>query len=249
MGITYKSTGDNQSYFSRIAEGKVPNHSLIYKFGRNPSVGSTETLIAEGGVYGLPTIAQTVEVTSNDVTDVYPSGTGARTIEIFGLDSDFNEISEIVEMDGVSINSYLRVYRAKVRTAGTITPINGGNKGVVTVAQTISGIEMVKIQQRKGQTLVSCYTIPSGYKALMWSANTTTGEGKNALSTLLSRDNKLTDSPFQTKGIRDNFENTVGFDYKIPIVYDEKTDIVFTTVSSSAGTSVSGSFLLELIKI
>lgn len=249
MGISYISDGGNQDYFSKISEGKVPNHSLIYKFGRNPSVGSTETLIAEGGVYGLPLTSQTVNITSNDVADAYPSGTGARTVEIFGLDDNYNEISEIVEMNGTSINLYLRVYRAKVRTAGTITPINGGNKGTVTVTQSISGIEMVKIQATKGQTLVACYTIPSGYKGLMWSVDTTTGEGKNALNTLLSRDNTIDDSPFQTKGIRDNFENSAGIEYKMPIPYLEKTDIVFATVSSSAGTSVSGSFLIELIKL
>lgn len=246
----YQESSTSSDYFHKLSLGEIPNHSIVYKFGRNPSVSATPTLIGSGGIYGLPTTAQTVTVTSTDATnDVFPAGSGARTVEVIGLDSNWDEVSEIINMGATGSQLFLRVIRAKVATAGTITLNGGANSGVVTVKQSTSAIKMVEIEANAGQTLIACYTVPSGYKALMWSADTTTGEGKNSVNTLKSRDNTIPNSPFQSKGIRDNFQNSVGAVFKSPNPYTEKTDIVFTTVSTASGTPVSGTFLLELIKL
>lgn len=235
-------------YFHKIAMNEIPNHSSIYKFGRNSSVGITEVIVAANGYYGLPATAQPIIITSTDVGD-NPTGNGARTILIYGLDVDFNEISEVLEVGQVSTQSYLRVYRVQVLTSGISSPITDANIGTLSVTQQTSGIIMVQILPHDGQTKVACYTVPSGYRALMWSADTTTGEGKNALNQLKSRDNTIPNAAFTVKGVRDNFQNTVGQTFVIPRVYTEKTDIVFTSKSSAAGTSVSATFLLELIKM
>lgn len=234
-------------YFEQIALGNELNQTYVYKFGRNPSVSTEETLIAGGGVYGLPTTAETVTVTSDSGNDVFPAGTGARTVTIFGLDADYNSVSETVNLGETSINAYIRVFRAIVATAGTLTPVGGANEGTITIQQSTSLINMCLISPNDGQTLVACFTVPAGHTALIWSADTTTGEGKNATNRLKAKPFN-SDQPFQTKGIRDNFQNVVGVKFKIPGVYTEKTDIVFTSVSSAAGTSVSGTFLLQLIK-
>lgn len=71
-------------YFHKIALGEIENHSSIYKFGRNPSVGATEVIVSSGGYYGMPSTAQPIVITSTSVDD-NPTGIGARTIEIIGL--------------------------------------------------------------------------------------------------------------------------------------------------------------------
>lgn len=133
-------------------------------------------------------------------------------------------------------------------TSGIQAPIGDSNQGTLTFTQQTSGTIMIQILPNDGQTKTACYTIPMGYTGLMWSADTTTGEGKNALSQLKTRDGTLEDASFNVKGVRDNYQNIVGQQFKIPTKYTELTDIVFTSKSSSAGTSVSATFLLELIK-
>jgi hypothetical protein len=106
---------------------------------------------------------------------------------------------------------------------------------------------MVLINPNDGQTLCACYTIPANATGLLWSADTTVGEGKTSTNRLKVREFGA-DFPFRTKGIRDNFENSVGIKYKVPRTIPPKSDIVFTTISTAAGTKVSATFLLQLFK-
>lgn len=235
-------------YFHKVAMNEIPNHYFVYKFGRNSNVGATEVLISANGYYGMPSVAQAITVTSSSGLDVV-GGTGARTIEIIGLNENGVEVSEIINMGATTTNLYKRVFRARVVTSGIQAPIGDSNQGTLTFAQTPSGTIMVQILPNDGQTKTACYTIPKGYVGLMWSADTTTGEGKNALNQLKTRDTTVTNASFNVKGVRDNYQNTVGQQFKVPIPYTELTDIVFTSKSSSAGTSVSASFLIELIKV
>jgi len=235
-----------EEYFERIALGKRNNVFNVYKFGRNELVTDTEELIAAGGVYGLPSVADTVTVISDDVVNDNPTGAGARTVKLFGLDVNYDSIDEIVELGGTSTKEFIRVFRAFVETAGNLNPTGGANVGTITISQTV-GDDMILINPNDGQSLCACFTIPAGYTALMWAADTTVGSGKESTNRLKSREFN-SDQPFRTKGIRDNFENSVGVNFKIPSKYPEKTDVVFTSISTAAGTSVSGTFLLQLIK-
>ena len=246
--ISIVNTEPLSDYFHRLAMGEIPNHSMIYKFGRNAVVGATEVLVATGGFYGLPTVARTVVATSSSGLDV-PLGTGARTLEIIGLNQNLDEVSEVIPMGGTSVNLYLRVFRVTVITSGNPSPLVGANQGTVSITQSISGTVMIQIAPFDGQTKTACYTVPRGYIALMWTVDVTTGEGKNATSQLKSRNLNVVDAAFNVKGVRDNYQNSTGKEFKIPIKYTEKTDIVFTSKSASAGTSVSATFLFELIKI
>lgn len=232
--------------YQMIGLGQLEQFESLYKFGRNEAVGATETLISGGGVYGLPLTADTVTVTSDVPASDNPSGVGARTVHIFGLDTNYLEIDEIIDLGATSILSYLRVFRAHVETSGNLDPTGGANIGTISIKQT-GGTDMVSIQPNDGQTLCACYTMPANTIGLLWSADTTVGEGKTSVNRLKVKEFD-SDSPFRTKGIRDNFENSVGIRYKIPRTVPSKADIVFTAISTAAGTSVSGTFLLQLFK-
>jgi hypothetical protein len=235
-------------YYSQVALGNVYDAERLYKFGRNALVGSTEVLLAAGGIYGLPLTAETIVVTSTSGSDV-DQGAGAWAIHIYGLDALGYKRDEIITMGATSIGTYLRVFRAHVEEAGNLDPVGGGNIGIISMTQTTSAIPMVIISPNDSQTLCACYTVPMGFTALIHSADTTTGAGKNSTNRLKYRekhDGIL--HPFRTGGIRDNFENTVGQQFKIPGAIPALTDIVFTCKSTASGTAVSGSFLLELIE-
>lgn len=244
---TAEAVGNYKDFFQMLSAGEIPNRMFVYKFGRNAAVGATEQIIAALGVYGLPPTAQTIDVISTVPASDNGTGIGARTVRLVGLDGNHDPIEEVVTVGETSILAFLRVPRFFVETAGNTNPIGGGNVGILTAKQTTSAIDMNVIQLNDAQSLCACYTVPNGYTAYMWSADTTTGEGKNSTNKLKSRE-FVTDAPFRVKGIRDNFENTINVQFKVPGKFLEKTDIVFTARSEASGTAVSGTFLLELVK-
>lgn len=237
----------NDEYFERVSRGLIPGKGRLSKFGRNSAVGATEVVISALGIYGLPTVADTVTSTSTDVGDA-PAGAGARVLKVWGVDANWNAIEEVVAMGDTTTKEFLRVFRARVLEAGTITATLGGNLGDITIAQT-GGTNMVAIPEHEGSTLCACYSVPKGYQALIWEASTTVGGGKDSVNRLKIRDNNMVNAPFTTEGIRDNFENQVGREFVLPSVVSSGNDIVFTSVSSASGTAVSGAFMMELIKV
>ncbi len=81
----------------------------------------------------LITTAATLEVASSSADDA-SAGTGARTIVINGLDSDYAPLSETVTLTGqtvaVTTGEFLRINEVYVATAGT----GGKNAGVIYIA-------------------------------------------------------------------------------------------------------------------
>ena len=153
---------------SMIAEGKYSGRFIVNKFGRNPDIdtGSVpEDVWAFGGLYtGFPTgSAETLDVSSSSASDT-SAGVGARTMRIFGLDSNYDLQQEDITLNGTfnvtTANTYLRVYRAYILTAGS-SETNVGNIQInhTTTTANVFGY----VVAGKGQTELSNYTIPNGY--------------------------------------------------------------------------------------
>ena len=96
--------------------GKVNGQEVIHKFGRNPDIDMAsgfETLWNGGGIYtGFDaTEAQNVLVSSDSADDTL-AGTGARTIRIFGLNENYLQIQEDLNLTGLTdvntTNQYIR---------------------------------------------------------------------------------------------------------------------------------------------
>ena len=122
-----------------IAAGNVPGYSTMQKFGHNDDIDTgtvPETIWTQGGLWVPPTAARTHQITSTDVADDYntPSsgGTGARTLRIWGLDANFVEQTEDINLNGTAnvatANTYTRIFRMMVLTAGS----NKKNVGDIT---------------------------------------------------------------------------------------------------------------------
>jgi len=231
-------------YFSQLSLGNVDDSIRWSKFGRTGNASSTESIIAHNGVYGLPDIADTVVVTSDDVADV-PLGAGARKVKIWGLADDWSLQDEEIELGATSVKLWRRVFTARVTEAGTVTAIGGANQGLISIVQT-SGTAMLAILKNEGSSLCACFTVPLGKTVLIWDATTTTGKGKDTINRLKFRDNN-NGAPFTTEGIRDNYQNQVGRTFVSPSPIGEKFDIIFTATSSLPNTGVSASFIMEII--
>ena len=115
VNITGTTPGSGDiDFFIAVAKGDYTGYPHVSKFGRNPKVKSSdyETIWDGSNLYPWPTAAETLNVVSTDADDT-SAGTGARTVEIEGLNSSWAVITETVSMNGTTnvttTNSFLRV--------------------------------------------------------------------------------------------------------------------------------------------
>lgn len=144
------------------AAGQVRGVQNKAQVGFNNSVGSTiEDIWPPGGILQTLSAAETMDVVSASAADVFSSGTGAHTITIQGLDSDFLEIEEDLNLNGTSIvvtaNSYIRVESCLVRAAGS----GGENAGDITLTATTAGTLQCFVGETLNQDQQVQYTVPA----------------------------------------------------------------------------------------
>ena len=166
------SGNTSEPFELQVVRNQIAGHRALFKFGINGDVGtSVETVWAQGGTYVYPASATVMKISSSSADDA-SAGTGARTIAIFGLDADYNEISESVLLDGQTAvntgNSYLRISRMYVTTAGSGATAAGtiyAGTGTVTsgVPANIFGV----VALGANQTQMAFWTVPAEAIALI----------------------------------------------------------------------------------
>jgi hypothetical protein len=225
----------------------------IHKFGRNTDIdiAAAEDVIDQGGDYaGWLAAAATPTISSANAADDI-GNTGALTVTVSGLDTNYVPQSETVGMDGTTsvslANSYIRVFRAFVATAGS----NGTNAGNIDIVS--AGNILARIPAGLGQTLQAIYTIPAQYENSLitswwWqpmvTANTTVAA---AIQTRNSGTNAWRTREWvqvRTAGAGDHYRD---FGDK-GITVDAQTDIRLRVLSTSSDdTIVSGGFDIVLL--
>jgi hypothetical protein len=150
--------------------GLVPGFEALLKFGRNSDVSAAadEDIWEGGGDYVWPTTAERLSLVSTSDQDA-AGGTGCATVEVFGLDVNYDEISEVVALDGttpvLTTLEYLRAPRGICRSPGS-TSTTDENAGIITATQETSAIELFRITAGQGQTLLAVFTVP-GTKTML----------------------------------------------------------------------------------
>lgn len=122
-----------------------------------------EDLWASGGAYPFPASATTTTIESGSSNDA-AAGTGARTVEVVGLNSSLAEIRETATMNGTNAvtltNSFYRINYIKVLTVGS----GGVNAGILSVKHSSTVIGYVAAGD--GQSNSAVYTVPVQAKLL-----------------------------------------------------------------------------------
>ena len=249
--------GTSEPFELQIARGQVAYHESVYKFGNNAAVANvTETIWQQGGLYSYLSAASVLKVSSSSANDT-SAGTGARTVELFGLDGDYNEINEVVTLNGQtavnSTQSYLRINRMIVRSAGS----GGSNAGIIyagtgTVTTGVPANIYATINgDGTNQTLMALWTVPAGYTGYLMQYDVSNGTTSNTPAvcklTLVARPYG---EVFQSKDVKSlttgmHIENTL----VVPVKFAEKTDIEVRAVSSSASVVFDISAAFEIIYI
>ena len=147
----------------RVARGRNANRQFgkVHKFGKNTAIGTGFVEVWDGGTHTWPTAAAAVRVQAggNAADDI--AGAGARKIQIEGLDENWEEAEEVIELAGASQSSattttFIRVFRAYVSEVGTY---HGSNTGAITIEDASANVHAY-IEAGAGQTQMTQYTTP-----------------------------------------------------------------------------------------
>ena len=223
----------------------IADFDVVHKFGSIDGVDIVRTPedVWDGGdVYPFPSAAAETTIASTDANDA-AAGTGARTVRVYGLDSDYKSISEDVTLDGTNdvtlSNQYLRCFRMKVLTAGS----HETNVGDLQVKH--GSTVITQITADEGQTLMAIYTVPDdGQKMFLVKWYVTCGKKKTTNATIKLQMRGY-GGAWQTKEVI-QISNTSGdwqYEYPVPLRLSPKTDIRVRIGDVAAdGTDITAGF-------
>lgn len=165
--------GDKE-YILEVARGNVAGAQIINKFGHNNDVDTgtvPESVWSRGGLWVAPTTSRTHDIVSTSTNDDgSPGGTGARTIQIFGLDASWAEQSETIVLNGTTnvptASTYTRIFRMMVLTAGS----SSTNAGTITATAQTDGTVTAEIDVAASITHMAIWTVPAGHTAYLFDA-------------------------------------------------------------------------------
>jgi len=216
----------------QIASGLVINTSHINKFGYNASLSnSIQTVHDAGGLYSYIETAGPATVTGQS------QDTGA-VVSVQGLDENYDAVTESVTLGGTTTANFIRVFRARLESH----PSEDVNSRNITV--TVDGSVRATILADKGQTLMALYTIPRRTTGYLVKFQGSIEKSQEIVFKLFSRD--VDNGVFNLKGQFGSFASPITYDYPIPLMFKEKTDI---EVRATAGATAAGGAIFDLILV
>lgn len=239
-----------RNYLQAISEGDIAGHSPYSKMAYSPAQTTTE-----GDIWGLntsyvfPTTAIQMAVVSTSANDT-SAGTGARTVRIWYLKSDYSEATTDVILNGTtpvntSVSDIFRVNNFRILTTGT------GYKAAGNISLTSVGGATSYSVILTGFTRArnSIYTVPLGKTYYITSINVgctkTSSSGVVALITLRATYDNLTGTaltpglffmPYAEFNIQDG---SFVRQFEEPMKFIAGTDIKFSCTAGQSATVVT----------
>jgi hypothetical protein len=233
--------GKHEPFELQVARGFIEGHKTLFKFGNNADInGSLETVWSQGGIYSYPAAAIQMKVSSSSADDT-GSGTGAQTVFIYGLDANYNEITEVVTLDGqtevLTTQSFLRVNRAFVVTAGTGATAAGDiyvGTGVVTAGVPATVYAVISLGEN--QTTMAVWTVPAKHTLYVHRGFFSAASNNVAQYVLGKFMFRPQGGVFRNAADLTINSNAIGYDFEIPLALPEKTDIEARAIALSGSS-------------
>ena len=235
---------DNSDLAERIniARGQVLNTSHIHKFGAVPSMsnGTTGTIWdVDDTVYPWATWATPGVLT---IPAVNAADNGDKVI-VYGLDQYYDIIEEEFTLSSsgtvTGTKTFSRVYRAYYFD-------NTTNTGNINIQR--SGTTVARISAGKAQTLMAVYTVPAGYTAYLTQGTASIQYGGDATIDMFVRYYGQTSFRIGHSGETAGTGMPYHYEFSVPIVIPEKSDIDIRTSVRSNNARVTAAFDLILIR-
>jgi len=230
--------GTYEPFELQVARGQVAGHEVVNVFGYASAVSTSFVSVWENNAaYVFPTVASTMVVSSSSVSDT------AVSVQIFGLDTSYNRISEVVALNGTSdvatVNTYFRINNVLTTVGNAVGTIYVKNAGGTTYAQIAIG---------SGKTNMSVYTVPAGYTAYLtqFDAFSSTSVTSGVFATF--RGLITSSAGINNVVLQAPFLNTYAITRPYPIPVIEKSDLQLQCKSSGSGLGIGIITIGVLIK-
>ena len=225
------------------------------KFGANPNVTTTPAgLWFNGGPFNFPTSPQRVRVRAGGNVNDTAAGSGARTLEIIGINSNLKISSEILTLAGASASAYSeqtwwRVYRSRVFTTGTYGGVNAGN---IIVENETDAVILNNIGAGKSRSQFGSITTPDDYTASIEHVILGVQGTREVTFNLFSREGITTVSgDMRPIELRRDFNRVPAglhdIDLPAPLIFPPLTDIFFLVNTATGNSEASGSMSVTFI--
>jgi hypothetical protein len=241
--INGKPRTSSMPYLYDIAEGNVPDHSFVSKFGHDPTTTNSTIEVWDGSVaYPYWSSAVTLYISSSDNGDT-------QVYEVQGLDANWDLQTVRVTAAGFTSvalsGTWMRVFRIKnlgaTDNAGIIYVSIDADAGGDGVPDAVATDSKAQISIGMNQTLMAIWAVPRAHTAYL-----TNFYASCADTTTRTTDIGLWVRPFGgvfqiKKLISINSGQTARIDYDFPLEIAGKSD-VRVTANSSAAMEVSAGF-------
>ena len=218
-----------------IAAGDLAGYSHINKFGYRDALDSDYQAIWDGATaYPYIGTAGPATVTSGSGSDA------GAVISVFGLDENYNDVSEDLTIGTPGAVNFIRIFRAFVKT-----PAAGQTTNVGQISVSVDSADRAFILAEAGQTLMAVYTIPAGKTGyLMKLQGSIDKQNADAIFRLMARP---FEGAFNVKGqFGTAAGNYITYDYPVPLKFTEKTDI---EIQSRSGGALGAGAVFDLILV
>jgi len=225
----------------QVSRNQITGHTPtnIFGYGTTPATAGLFRTVWENMTtteYVFPSSAVTMNLVSAAAGDT-------ATITIFGLDANYNAITENLVLNGTTnvppVNQYLRINNMFVSVgsatnpSGVITLTNGG----VTYAQINTGV-FNGTTSSLGASQQAVYTVPAGFTFYGYRYGAYSSFNGNSANYTTYRAITNSSSGVQKLIVATPFNTTYEVQRHFPFAYAEKTDLRFQVASSAATGAV-----------
>lgn len=194
----------------------------------------------------IPEILRRVTISSSVTTDL-PTNDGAHLITVYGLDSNYDQVSETVIPNGQTAVETIQSFRAINGIEVIDTGADGVNKGVIyagvgTVTSGVPATPYCAIDQAVSRSETICFTVPRNHvleiesiSVVPKTINTTSLAWKLTKSTIVDTQ-EVIQTVYTSMYRETQFERIQKFDY--PITYSARETLKMSVSQLSSNGDV-----------
>jgi hypothetical protein len=168
--ITGEAYSTIRDYAIEVGFQALQNHRRVIAIGNIPTADRGAPVDAWGGMGLYPWItgAVALEVIAGDAADTF-TGTGAKLINVAGLDINFNEVSQTVQLNGTAAVT-LPIHLHRINSVRVVGAGSGKtNASEIRVQDVGGGTVRAVVLAGTGTTRQSVFTVPAGWTLQIFS--------------------------------------------------------------------------------
>jgi hypothetical protein len=230
-------TLDLERRFGAVALGEIPGAEVLTVMGENRNPGTTNQVVvadAQGQVYPYPAAAVQLDLLPANAADTL-AGTGAQKVTVEGIDDNFAEVSETIDLNGASIvttvASFFRVNKAFVSQAGS----GETNAGKIEIFETATANLLGQLSAGRSRTLSGLYAVPAGKRFIIYQLQWSGLQGNNLYIRRFNRLLVRTENRYIGGTRLTHLHNNRNF--MPPLVYEEKESFECRMRSTNANSN------------